>query len=365
MSLEKVDVPPSREFRAGSFFYVSPLVFIVMQMLTPLVGGLREMPLRPETWQKKSIFNTNWARHWSHITARSDWGVIFDGRRCHFISQGSVIRNEMGMFVVQRVEQKPVKDMRNCTFSQLQKFQSADTQGAQRVLVYGIHVENQWVVRATTRPHWQRLDKMDRWDFCGQIEDYSVLNEINLPVSASSLTEGCTEDDHMFIFGMCMDGCSPYSFSRSLTGTHFLHLRPWCIRASFTHFGFACAAIPKGVDPSLAVAMLGRDIALIESGNLFCPRVMDDGVVRWQRIYAHLANFISDREGSDNPLGRIHAKAGTKCEWKGFIGCRDGFGIGPRNEGPHAFGGDSRIFRSVRALCKKGFQKLVHVCSVH
>ena len=348
--LEKVDVPQTAEHRAGSFYYISPFVFIVMQCLTPLVGGLREMPLRPETWREHSIFDTTWAKQWHHLTSPGDWGVIYDGRRCHFISQGSIVSNEYGTFVVEKLRQRTCTALEGLTFGQLQDFELNDARGEQQVLLHKVRIENGWIVDMEENDTWEILDPESIWELTGSVNDYQISSGINVPKPATSLLHECSRDDHMFIFGMCMDGCSPYTFSNNLSASNFLYLRPWCLRASYNHFGFACAAIPNGVDPSLAVGMLGRDIALIESGLLHTPRVMDDGTVRWQRIFAHLGNFISDRQGSDNPLGRIHVTAGTKSEWKGFVGVSEGFTMGERNDGFHQFGGNVRIFRSVGKL---------------
>lgn len=344
---EKIDVPASAEHRAGSFYYISPMVFVVMQSLTPLIGGLREMPMRPETWRKQSIFRTTWARKWSHFTAPGDWGVIYDGHRCHVISQGSIIENSDATYVVTEVKQEPESPMHGKTFSALAQYDSEDARGKQRVHVHRIRIEHDWITYKASAGEWKALDPSELWQTKGIVTDYSCVAGLDLAQPATGLMDGINEDDHMFIFGMCMDGCSPYTFSNSLSGTNFLYLRPWCLRASFKHFGFACAAIPSGVDPSLAVAMLGRDIALMETGTLYVPTVMGDGTVRWQRIHAHLANFVSDRVGADNPLGRLHVGSGTRSEWKGFRSYQDGFAMGPRNDGFHAFGGNSRLFRSV------------------
>lgn len=347
LHLEKIDVPRTAEGRAGSFYYISPLVFIVMQSLTPLIGGLREMPLRPETWREKSIFNTTWAKKWHHLTSPGGWGVIYDGKRCHFISQGSVINNSSSTFVVEKVNQQTARSLQDCSFHALKHFTQSEAQGKQFMLLHEVKIQGGWIIQVTEEPTWLELHPTAVWHFTGSVHDFNVAEGINLPTPASSLLHECTREDHMFIFGMCMDGTSPYTFSNSLSGTNFLYLRPWCLRASYNHFGIACAAIPDGVDPSLALGMLGRDVALMESGLLHTPRVMDDGSVRWQRIFAHLGNFISDRAGSDNPLGRIHVAPATKSEWKGFVGHQEGFGIGPRNDGFHQFAGNARIFRSV------------------
>lgn len=347
--LEKINVPCSDGHRAGSFYYISPMVFVVMQSLTPLIGGLREMPLRPETWTQQSIFRTRWAKEWRHLTAPSDWGVIHDGKRCHFISQGSIIENDEGTFVVRELRQQPHTAIDGKKFSQLRKFETDDARGEQRMLLHKVEIEAGWIVSQRARGEWRLLDSSQIWESLGAVEEFQCIEGLDLPRSATGLLDGCNQDDHMFMFGMCMDACSPYTFSNSLSGTDFLYLRPWCLRASYNHFGFACAAVPKGVDPSLAVAMLGRDVGLMESGNLYTPTVVADGSVRWKRIHAHLANFVSDRGGADRPLGRLKVGSGTKSEWKGFRGGRDGFAIGPRNDGFHPFGGDCRLFRSVCA----------------
>lgn len=305
------------------------------------------MPLRPETWSQQSIFRTRWAKQWKHLTAPSDWGVIHDGQRCHFISQGSIIQNGEGTFAVRKLKQEPCRQISGHTFSQLKKFDSRDAEGRQSVLLHQVKIEGGWIIGQAAASAWKVLDSSDIWESVGVVEDFNCIEGLDLPQSATGLLHGCNKDDHMFLFGMCMDACSPYTFSNSLSGTDFLYLRPYCLRASYNHFGFACAAIPSGVDPSLAVAMLGRDVALMETGNLCTPTVMSDGTVQWQKIHAHLANFVSDRGGADKPLGRLKVGSGTKSEWKGFRGCQDGFAIGPRNDGFHPFGGDCRLFRSV------------------
>lgn len=344
---ESVTVPDTPGYRGGTFYYVSPFVLIAMDMLTPVTLAMMEHPQKPSTWRRNSIWNTNWVKQWSHITAPSSWGVVHDGTNGHFVSQGSVIQRDDKTFVLERLLQRPRRPFRQLTFGQLSKFKPEDVEGRLWILVHEIEMVNGHIQGKLGEKTWRLLSAASEWKYLGQVETFTQESELNLPQSASGMLEECSDSEQIFLLGMNMDACGPYKFSKTLTGTHMLYLRSWTMRASYRHFGFPCAAVPNGMDPSLALGMLGRDISIIERGDIYTVKACTDGIARWQKIFCHLANFVSDREGSDNALGRIHAGAKTKSEWKGFLGWRHGFGLGPRADGNHEFGGNARYFRTV------------------
>ena len=268
------------------------------------------------------------------------------------MSQGSVVQRDERTFVIEKLQQSPRTPLGTLTFGQLAKFKREDVEGRLWMLVHEIEIVDSQVERVLRGRTWRLLGADSEWQYLGQIEKFTQAHGLQLPTSASGISHGCSNTDPVFLLGMNMDGCGPYKFSKTLEGTNLLYLRSWTLRASFRHFCFPCAAVPKGVDPSLAVGMLGRDVSIMERGDVCTVKAGHDGVARWQRIFCHLANFVSDRDGSENPLGRIHASAKTKSEWKGFLGWRDGFGLGPRAEGNHEFGGNARYLRSVCGCVK-------------
>lgn len=337
-----------------TMFYISPLVYMAMNQLTPVLMQMRENPKDKGTWREGSVFATEWADKFEHYTNKSNWCVVGPENMRLPVSSGSVIMDmaRRELLVILRVEQRTVReDFTNETFRSLKKWTLEDARGQQWILAQSLQVENGQITRVDPTINELKLEDSAQWTYMGQIEEFPKVEGLLFPHSARKFADGCGPDDPMFVLGLNMDACRPYRFSGRLDGSCFLYGRDMASRGSYTHFVWPLVAMPRGMDQSLATALVARDIALIEQHNLSMHRALPTGGIRWQKVYAHLGNFVSDRMGSDNPLGRLHAGAFTKNEWKGFAGRNQGFTIGERDDekSQHPFHGSTRLFRGVCA----------------
>ena len=347
---------------AKRMFYVSPLIFIAFNFLTPVLTHMREFPMDVTTWREGSVFRTNWAKDWHHFTSPGGWGVINQGRKRKFISQGSVLSHDGTCVVLRRIEQRPQRDFGNSTFTDLTTWTNVDARGEQFMYLEEVEVKNGDIVGLTGVSWEEKLTDEVRWRYEGQIEAFNPPEGIAFPTTASGFRDGCTKDDPLIAISMNMDACTPLGFSTSMDGMCYLYGRDLTNRASYAHFVWPLAAVPKGVDKNLATALLSRDVAFTEQHELRAHRVTSGGKLQWQKVFAHLANFVSDREGSDNPLGRIHSAKGTKNEWKCFTGQGERFDLGARGEDSHVFGSTSRMFNTVCLRLSQNVSMFNTVC---
>lgn len=354
-------MPDESESTQGSkrMFYISPFIFVALNFLTPTLTHMREMPLQPTTWRQGSVFATQWAKNWHHLTSPTGWGVITHHGQGKIISAGCVLRRQDELAVVVRIEQRPCANLDVGRFADLLNLNSEQARGQQWMYLLPLEIdENTIVGTGASEIEVQLADEID-WTYVGQIEKCPQVPDLHLPQTSSKLLQDCKEDDPMVLLAMNMDACTPLGFSTSLDGMTFLYGRDLTNRCSYSHFAWPLAAVPKGVDESLATALLCRDVAFAEQHNVWAWRVFDtDNKLERQRVHLHLANFISDRRGSDNPLGRIEATGGTKNEWKSFTGAAEGFDLGRRGEGNHRFGGNARMFNTVCVFA-------IFVCVLH
>ena len=345
--VERVDVPASRTSRPGRLFFLSSLLFVAMHMLTPKFMSLREKPLDETTWREDTVFATLWARKYHHLTAPDGWAQIFDGTDKHFISRGSVIGRDAEWFVVMGTEQAPSKSLDGKTFTEISRFSARDARGIQHVRLRQVDRFNGELLGMRGDTMRVPLRKRMLWNYAGQVEDFICHEGWDWPKSAKGLTHGLTPKDDMWVWGANMDGTGMFQFSSTLDETEMLYLRDWPGRVSYKHMVWDCGASLKGVDPSLLVGMLGRDVALTEQRHVRTLQARSDGRIVWKRIHMHLATLQGDRRGMEPPLGKLHSGSGTRNERKDFRGAVDGFEMGPRGVGPHAFCGQERIFPQV------------------
>ena len=253
--------------------------------------------------------------------------------------------------MVDRIEQRPQRDLDNSTFTDLTTWTNVDARGEQYLFLEELEVEidgREASILGLSGEHLvEKLTDEVRWRYLGQIEEFDLPEDVDFPTTASGFRDGCEEGDPLIAISMNMDACTPLGFSQSMDGMCYLYGRDLTNRASYAHFVWPMAAVPKGVDNNLATALLSRDVAFCEQHDLRALRVTTDGRLRWQKVFAHLANFVSDRQGADNPLGRIHSATGTKNEWKGFTGKDGEFDLGARGEQSHVFGSTTRMFHTV------------------
>ena len=344
---ETVVVKDPETLEETPFYYLSPLIWVAMQGLTPILSNLRERPLDRNTWRKNSIHNTRWAKKWHHLTSRGDWALIWDGSNTHFISSGSLIQQNGEIFVVHKLAQRPCREIVGLNFSRLGEFDANEAKGRQSVSIQQVDMTNGEIHAITGELEWRHLITDEDWEYVGQVEDFVVADHLDLPATAGGLCEGVQPGDDMWIWGVNIDGTGMFTFSQRLAGTEMLYLRDWGSRLPYYDMAWTCGACIKGGDPRLMIGMLGRDVALTEQKNIRTLKVLDNGDVVWRRIHMHLGNVVGDRRGTDGPLNKLNSGDQTRFEWKDFASWDDGFGMGIRNDGPHAFGGDARMFRSV------------------
>ena len=306
--------------------------------------------MNPETWRAGSVFDTEWAKQFHHYTSENNWCVLGNGGT-DVVSRGSVVfdHERKELCVVWRVEQRTSRDMASATsFAELKRWTVDDARGQQFLQVQTLTVEEGVITEVDPHIHEHEVTVEGRWTCLGCIEEWKVAHGVVTPKTASHFTAGCEIDDPMFVVGINMDACRTHRFSGRMDGSCFVYGRDMAGRGSYTHFVWPMAAVPKGVDPSMATALIARDIAFAEQCELRMLRASETQGLRWQKVFAHLGNFVSDRDGSDAPLGRIKAVQNSKNEWKGFRGCNEGYTIGARGaKDAQPFHGSQRMFRGV------------------
>ena len=323
--------------------------------LTPALMAMREFPKDPTTWRQGSVYNTEWARNFQHFTSENDWCILGQGGT-HAVSRGSIIFNKRQneLCVVWGVVQRTTGDLAQAqTFAELKRWTREEARGCQFVQVQVLTLSGGVITAVDPTIHEHKVEDCSDWTCLGTIEEFPLADGLHTPRTASGFADECKFDDPMFIIGINMDACRVHRFSAKLDGTCFVYGRDMACRGSYSHFAWPLAAIPKGVDKSFATALIARDVAYIEQHQLQIHRATQDGSLRWQKVFAHLGNFVSDRDGSDKPLGRIKASAGTKNEWKDFAGASQGYTLGERRmQAGHPHHGSQRMFRGVCAFSR-------------
>ena len=320
--------------------------------LTPILMRMREFPKDRTTWREGSVFNTEWAQNFHHYTSETNWCVVGPKEYCLPVSQGSVIFDTTlrELSVVVAIEQRTTReDIAAQTFHALKKWKLEEARGQQWLFTQSLTVQDGVITAVDPTIHEYKYEQSERWTYAGQIEDFNQVDGLVYQPSAAKFAHNCSKEDPMFVVGINMDACRPYRFSGKLDGTCFVYGRDMAGRGSYTHFVWPLAAVDQRMDKSMATALIGRDIAYAEQHDMHMHRVSDTGEIKWQKVFAHLGNFVSDREGSDRPLGRLKSGAKTKNEWKCFAGWREGYTVGERrkDEYPHPFHGSTRLFRGV------------------